>query len=82
MRILGTVDLRCDGTLHGRLTDERWLEVKCNRRRCGYRPGTVILHTIDIKTGELVRTRQYASPKMKKEGQHAADNSSTAVRAS
>lgn len=77
-----TIELRCDGTLHGRLTDNRWLEVKCTRRRCGYRKGIVILHTIDLHTGKVTRTRKFAEPKMKKEHQHAADSNSAALRAS
>lgn len=80
--MMSTVDLRCDGTLHGRMTDGRWLEVKCNRRICGYRKGTVILHTIDLQTGEVVSTKKFAEPRKQKEGQHAADNASPAVRAS
>lgn len=80
--MMSTVDLRCGGTLHGRLTDNRWLEVKCKRRVCGYRQGMVILHTIDIATGEVVQTKKFAEPVNKKENQHAADNSRTAIRAS
>ena len=57
------LDLRCDNTLHGRLTDNRWLEVKCKRRACGFVKGTVVLHTIDITTGEVVCTQRFAEPK-------------------
>lgn len=77
-------DLRCDaGTLYGRLTDNRWLEVKCKRRACGYKRGTIILHTIDLTTGKVVSTKRFAEPNNKKEdGQHVADSTSAAVRAS
>lgn len=77
---MGTVELRCEGTLFGRLTDNRWLEVTCKRRRCGYAKGIVILHTIDTQTGEVVRTKKFADPRLKKETQHAADNSSASLR--
>jgi hypothetical protein len=77
---MGTIDLRCDTTLHGRLTDERWLEVKCKRRACGYVKGTVVLHTIDITTGQVVSTKRFAEPKRKKEEGHASHHPSTAVR--
>lgn len=74
------MELRCEGTLYGRLTDNRWLEVKCKRRRCGFKPGIIILHTIDTTTGKVTRTKIFAEPKRKKENQHAADNSSASLR--
>lgn len=78
---MGTIDLRCDTTLHGRLTDNRWFEVKCNRRACGYRKGIVILHTIDIQTGGVVSTRRFAEPKnQRKEQGNAPDHTSASVR--
>jgi hypothetical protein len=80
---MATIDLRCGTTLHGRLTDNRWFEVKCKRRACGFRKGIVILHTIDITSGQVVSTKSFAEPQnRKKEGQHAADNARAAVRAS
>lgn len=57
-----TIDLRCGNDLYGRLTDNRWLEVKCKRRACGYSKGTIVLHTIDITTGKVVRTKRYSEP--------------------
>lgn len=77
---MSTVNLRCEGTLYGRLTDERWLEVKCKRRRCGFKPGVVILHTIDIKTGEVVSTKKFAEPPRKKEQNNDARQHSAALR--
>lgn len=79
---MATIDLRCGNTLHGRLTDERWLEVKCKRRACGYVKGTVVLHTIDIKTGEVVNTRCFAEPRNQRKGSHRDSGHRTAVRAS
>lgn len=78
---MGTIDLRCGTTLHGRLTDDRWLEVKCNRRACGYRKGMVLLHTIDITTGKVVKTDHFAEPKNpRKEQGNAPDHTSSSVR--
>lgn len=54
-------ELRCAGTMHGRL-EGHLLEVKCTRRGCGVRPGVVVLHTFDTITGDLVATTKYASP--------------------
>lgn len=59
---MATIELRCDHELYGRLTDERWLEVKCRRRACGFTKGSILLHTIDLKTGKVVATRQFANP--------------------
>lgn len=78
-----TVELRCTNTLFGRLTDNRWLEVKCKRRACGYVKGTVVLHTIDILTGEVVKTDCFQDPKNRKEGhKNASQHSPASVRAS
>lgn len=76
---MATIELRCEGTLHGRLTDDRWLEVKCKRRACGYVKGTVVLHTIDIQTGEVVKTDRYADPATRRNG-YASHNHPAAVR--
>jgi hypothetical protein len=86
VRKLSTVDLRCPaGSLYGRVTDgEGTVEVKCKRRWCGYRPGVVVLHTIDLKTGNMVSTKKFAEPRNKRGRglQNAHDNASPAVRAS
>lgn len=73
-------ELRCGGTMHGRMEDNL-LEVKCSRRSCGVRPGVVVLHTFDITTGQLVDTKQFASPP--KEGsQNGTRSQRSSVRAS
>jgi hypothetical protein len=79
---MAIIDLRCDGTLYGRLTDDRWLEVKCKRRRCGYKPGTVILHTIDLRSGEVTKTRRFAEPKNRKDESNGSHHAPSSVRAS
>jgi hypothetical protein len=75
-------ELRCEGTMHGKLLDENHLEVKCGRRACGARPGVVVLHTFDLTTSEYV-TRRFADPRNSKKGNvHDATKPVTAVRAS
>lgn len=74
------IELRCGGTMHGKLDLEFLvLEVKCRHRRCGAKPGVVVLHTFNITSGDLVRTERYADPSIRKEphdryslGEHAA----------
>lgn len=78
---MGTVPLRCDKQLYGLLTDGRWLEVKCKRRACGYEKGIVLLHTIDIQTGEVVLTKKFRDPRYtQKEGLNASHNPLASVR--
>lgn len=56
-------ELRCGGTMHGKLDIfDGKLEVKCNRRRCGAERGVVVLHTFDLNTGEMVGTKRYRDP--------------------
>lgn len=57
------VELRCSGTLHGIMSDDgQHLEVKCKRRGCGARKGVVVLHTLSIKTGKVVKTVRFRQP--------------------
>ena len=63
-----TIDLRCGTNLYGRLTDNRWLEVKCKRRACGYSKGILVLHTIDITTGKVVSTKKFTEPRPTQKG--------------
>lgn len=56
-------ELRCGGTLHGILSDDgKHLEVKCKRRSCGARRGVVVLHTIDLESGKVVKTSRFSEP--------------------
>ena len=73
------MELRCDGTMHGRLNAENLtLEVKCKRRKCGVQPGVVVLHTFDLRTGELIETKQFADPR--REVKNGSSSLRTAVR--
>ncbi len=57
------IELRCDGTMHGRLDPEaQTIEVKCVRRGCGASKQVVVLHTFSLTTGKMVDTRRFANP--------------------
>jgi len=61
-------ELRCNGTLYGILSDDRTtIEVKCHRRKCGYAPGVVVLHTLSLETGQVISTQRFKEPRTKKE---------------
>lgn len=53
-------ELRCDGKLHGIIVNDR-LEVKCDSRWCGKRPGIIVLHRFNLETGK-VTTQRYKDP--------------------
>jgi hypothetical protein len=72
------IELRCSGTMHGRM-DNFLLEVKCGRRSCGAKPGVVVLHTFDVTTGKLVGTKRFADP-VKKGNTNGSSRSRAAVR--
>lgn len=55
------IELRCGGTMHGKLAEGK-LEVKCGRRSCGAKRGVVVLHTFDLVTGEMIGTERFADP--------------------
>lgn len=62
-----TIQLRCDGTLYGVLSDDhKTLEVKCKRRSCGASSGVIILHTLSLKTGQVISTRRFKEPYTRK----------------
>lgn len=62
-----TVQLRCDGTLFGLLSDDRTtVEVKCKRRKCGYAAGIIILHTLSLETGQVISTKRFREPQIRK----------------
>ena len=60
----GHVELRCPGpSLHGIVNAELGtIELKCKRRRCGVRPGVVVLHTFELESGRLLRTQRFRDP--------------------
>lgn len=47
------------------LVAEDTLEIKCSSRFCGAKPGVVVLHRYNTKTGELLATNKYKDPERK-----------------
>lgn len=71
------MDLRCEHKLHGRV-NHGVLEVMCRSALCGKRPGVVVMHYFDLRTGEMT-TRKYKEPNPKEGASHALGHR-TAVR--
>lgn len=69
-----TTELRCNAKKHGVLLDDV-IEVKCDSRFCGAKPGAIILHQFSRETGELVRTNEY-----REVTSHGSDHNPAAVR--
>ncbi len=62
------MELRCSAKLHGIIRDGEVLEVKCDSRFCGHKPGVVVLHRFDSHTGQLVETLRFKEPRTTSEG--------------
>lgn len=63
-----TTQLRCEGNLYGVLSDDHLtIEVKCKRRSCGAAPGVIVLHTIELATGQVKETKRFREPQLRKE---------------
>lgn len=62
-----TIQLRCEGTLYGVISDDhKTIEVKCKRRSCGYASGVIVLHTLSLETGQVTSTRRFREPQQRK----------------
>jgi hypothetical protein len=62
------VELRCPANLLCGIVEgpaSGRLEVKCRGKWCGHQKGTVVLHTFDLGTGEIVSTRKFSDPRDK-----------------
>lgn len=55
-------ELRCQGKLHGIAIEPGIIEVKCNSKFCGAKPGIVVLHRFDSMTGILLETDAFRDP--------------------
>jgi hypothetical protein len=52
-------ELKCSsGRLLG-TTEGHFVEIACRSTKCGKRPGVVVIHKFDVRTGECISTRQY-----------------------
>lgn len=59
-------ELRCpNGIKFGELTEE-FIEVKCRSRRCGAKPGVVVIHRFNHQ-GSLIATQHYRDPAFREE---------------
>lgn len=55
-------ELRCANKLHGVMVTDNVIEIKCNSRFCGARPGVTVRHQFSTATGELLETEIYKNP--------------------
>jgi hypothetical protein len=64
------MDLRCPHRKFGEVivaaSNEAVVEVACPSRWCGKREGVMVLHRFSARTGELLTTRQFRTPKGRK----------------
>jgi hypothetical protein len=56
-----THDVRCAAKKHAQIV-EGHLEVRCQSRFCGKRPGVVVLHRFRLTDGELLSTQLFRDP--------------------
>lgn len=62
------IQLRCEGNLYGVISDDhQTIEVKCKRRSCGHAPGVIVLHTISLASGQVVETKRFREPHIRKD---------------
>lgn len=63
------MDLRCEnGIKFGELfVEERLLDVKCRSSRCGAERGVVVIHRFDLGSGNLLATKRFKDPAIRKE---------------
>jgi hypothetical protein len=52
-------ELRCGSKKFGEVVDGHTVEVKCDSRFCGAKPGVIVLHKFDLSTGLLVETTRF-----------------------
>lgn len=60
-------ELRCPSKIHALLVDEHTIEIKCDSRFCGAKPGVVVLHRWNTETGKFLKTLKYKDPNPVKE---------------
>lgn len=59
-------EMRCDHKLHGVLIESGIVEFKCNSAFCGAEPGVVVLHRFSAETGNLIETKKYKDPTVRR----------------
>ena len=76
---MAPIELRCpNGIKFAELTGE-FIEVKCRSRRCGARPGVVVIHRFTHQ-GSFIETKQYRDPAFRNEVNNHATRNSTSLR--
>jgi hypothetical protein len=72
--------LRCgSGALFGEVIEDTVVEFRCRNRRCGYEPGTLVLHRFDIRTGSVTGTKVYRDAAELTEGERSGTDCDTAA---
>jgi len=66
-KLMATTELRCKGQGEGDLygiydPESHTIEVRCKRRRHGAKPGIIVLHTIALATGQVIKTAEFKDP--------------------
>lgn len=56
------MDLRCPNGKKLAVLEGAVIELKCNRRDCGARPGVAVLHRFDAGSGEFIETLIFKDP--------------------
>lgn len=56
-------ELRCRNTLQGIILDDGIIEIACKSRFCGAVSGVAVLHRYDAKSGALLETKMYKTPR-------------------
>lgn len=51
------MDLRCAKKKHGVVIDDHTIEIACDSYFCGKRPGIIVLHRFDLRTGEATTNK-------------------------
>lgn len=74
------MEVRCsNGILLGVLTDG-FFEVNCRSARCGKEPGVVVLHRIDLISGEVVKTSKFRDINTREESKNGTAEQGAALR--
>ena len=57
------MDLRCHSRILHCVIDDDAIEVACQSKWCGKKPGVTVVHRFNKHTGELLDTRKFKTPK-------------------
>jgi hypothetical protein len=60
-------ELRCANKILFAILDDGVIKVKCRSRRCGAKPGVVVVHYFSATAGDLLETRKFRDPANERE---------------